>query len=55
MPEITLSRAINTGLRRAMEDDPKVVVMGQDVGGVSLWGCQAAAATGGSVGTLGGA
>ncbi|GAA0927041.1 alpha-ketoacid dehydrogenase subunit beta [Pseudonocardia zijingensis] len=29
---LTLSHAINTGLRQAMEDDPKVVVMGQDVG-----------------------
>ncbi|MFC5232386.1 alpha-ketoacid dehydrogenase subunit beta [Pseudonocardia zijingensis] len=32
MPVLTLSHAINTGLRQAMEDDPKVVVMGQDVG-----------------------
>mgnify|MGYP002620538818 FL=1 len=34
MPELTLSKAINTGLRRALEDDPKVIVMGQDVGGL---------------------
>ncbi|GAA1858016.1 alpha-ketoacid dehydrogenase subunit beta [Pseudonocardia ailaonensis] len=34
MPVLTLSKAINTGLRQAMEDDPKVVVMGQDVGGL---------------------
>jgi 2-oxoisovalerate dehydrogenase E1 component beta subunit len=32
MPELTLSKAINAGLRRALEDDPKVIVMGQDVG-----------------------
>ncbi|WP_236792019.1 alpha-ketoacid dehydrogenase subunit beta [Amycolatopsis sp. GM8] len=34
MPVLTLSKAINTGLRRSLEDDPKVVVMGQDVGGL---------------------
>jgi pyruvate dehydrogenase E1 component beta subunit len=34
MPVLTLSKAINTGLRHALEDDPKVVVMGQDVGGL---------------------
>ncbi|WP_406690823.1 alpha-ketoacid dehydrogenase subunit beta [Saccharopolyspora sp. ID03-671] len=34
MSVLTLSKAINTGLRDAMEDDPKVVVMGQDVGGL---------------------
>ncbi|MGI5128290.1 alpha-ketoacid dehydrogenase subunit beta [Pseudonocardia sp. CA-107938] len=34
MPVRTLSKAINTGLRRALEDDPKVVVMGEDVGGL---------------------
>ncbi|MDX6362029.1 MAG: 2-oxoisovalerate dehydrogenase component beta subunit [Streptomyces sp.] len=32
MPLLTLSAAINRGLRRALEDDPKVVVMGQDIG-----------------------
>ncbi|MFJ9565073.1 alpha-ketoacid dehydrogenase subunit beta [Streptomyces fuscichromogenes] len=32
MPVLTLSKAINTGLRQALEDDPKVVVMGEDVG-----------------------
>ncbi|MGW2288728.1 alpha-ketoacid dehydrogenase subunit beta [Streptomyces phaeochromogenes] len=32
MPVLTLSKAINTGLRQALEDDPKVIVMGQDVG-----------------------
>jgi pyruvate dehydrogenase E1 component beta subunit len=30
----TLSKAINTGLRHALEDDPKVIVMGEDVGGL---------------------
>ncbi|TDQ55274.1 alpha-ketoacid dehydrogenase subunit beta [Actinorugispora endophytica] len=29
---LTLGKAINEGLRRAMEDDPKVLVMGEDVG-----------------------
>jgi pyruvate dehydrogenase E1 component beta subunit len=29
---LTLSRAMNEGLRRALEDDPKVLVMGEDVG-----------------------
>jgi pyruvate dehydrogenase E1 component beta subunit len=29
---ITLAKAINMGLRRAMEDDPKVLIMGEDVG-----------------------
>jgi pyruvate dehydrogenase E1 component beta subunit len=28
----TLAKALNTGLRTAMEDDPKVIVMGEDVG-----------------------
>ncbi|MGL5857500.1 MAG: alpha-ketoacid dehydrogenase subunit beta [Angustibacter sp.] len=32
MAQITLARAINTGLRAAMEADPKVLVMGEDVG-----------------------
>lgn len=32
MTEVTLAKAINVGLRRAMEDDPKVLVMGEDVG-----------------------
>lgn len=30
--ELTLGKAINAGLRRAMENDPKVLVMGEDVG-----------------------
>ena len=29
---LTLGKAINEGLRRAMEDDPKVMIMGEDVG-----------------------
>ena len=29
---VTLAKAINMGLRRAMEGDPRVLVMGEDVG-----------------------
>jgi 2-oxoisovalerate dehydrogenase E1 component subunit beta len=32
MTVLTLSKAINEGLRKALEDDPKVLVMGEDVG-----------------------
>src|SRR6201996_5757375 len=32
MTNLTLSKAINQGLRRALEDDPKVLIMGEDVG-----------------------
>jgi pyruvate dehydrogenase E1 component beta subunit len=32
MPTLTLAKALNAGLRAAMEADPKVVVMGEDVG-----------------------
>jgi 2-oxoisovalerate dehydrogenase E1 component beta subunit len=32
MPQLTLSKALNDGLRAAMERDPKVLVMGEDVG-----------------------
>jgi pyruvate dehydrogenase E1 component beta subunit len=32
MPTYTIAKALNEGLRRAMEDDPKVLVMGEDVG-----------------------
>lgn len=32
MPKLTLAGALNDGLRAAMEADPKVVVMGEDVG-----------------------
>jgi pyruvate dehydrogenase E1 component beta subunit len=30
--KVTLAKALNMGLRKAMEDDPKVLVMGEDVG-----------------------
>jgi pyruvate dehydrogenase E1 component beta subunit len=30
--QITLAKALNTGLRKAMENDPKVLIMGEDVG-----------------------
>ena len=29
---LTLGKALNTGLRKALENDPKVVIMGEDVG-----------------------
>ena len=29
---LTIGKALNVGLRRALEDDPKVVIMGEDVG-----------------------
>ena len=29
---ITLAKALNAGLRKAMEDDPKVILMGEDIG-----------------------
>ncbi len=32
MTTMTLSKALNAGLRKALEDDPKVLVMGEDVG-----------------------
>jgi 2-oxoisovalerate dehydrogenase E1 component beta subunit len=32
MTSLTLSKAINAGLRRALESDPKVMIMGEDVG-----------------------
>ncbi|GLW12609.1 2-oxoisovalerate dehydrogenase subunit beta [Microtetraspora sp. NBRC 13810] len=32
MTTLSLSKAINEGLRKALEDDPKVLVMGEDVG-----------------------
>src|SRR6201998_4385923 len=32
MTTLTLSKAINAGLRRALENDNKVVIMGEDVG-----------------------
>ena len=30
--QLTLSKAIGSGLRRALEDDPSVVLMGEDIG-----------------------
>jgi pyruvate dehydrogenase E1 component beta subunit len=32
MEILTIGKALNTGLRRALEDDPKVLIMGEDVG-----------------------
>lgn len=32
MTELTLSKAINSGLRRALQDDPRVVLLGEDIG-----------------------
>jgi pyruvate dehydrogenase E1 component beta subunit len=32
MTTVTLAKALNEGLRKSMEDDPKVLVMGEDVG-----------------------
>jgi len=32
MTSLTLSRALNEGLRKALENDPKVLIMGEDVG-----------------------
>jgi 2-oxoisovalerate dehydrogenase E1 component beta subunit len=32
MSRVTLSRALNEGLRKALEADPKVLIMGEDVG-----------------------
>jgi pyruvate dehydrogenase E1 component beta subunit len=32
METLTIGKALNTGLRRALEDDPKVLIMGEDVG-----------------------
>ena len=32
MTKVTLAKALNAGLRKAMEDDPKVLIMGEDVG-----------------------
>jgi len=30
--KLTMAKALNDGMRKAMEDDPKVVIMGEDVG-----------------------
>ncbi|MBO0889340.1 MAG: alpha-ketoacid dehydrogenase subunit beta [Acidothermales bacterium] len=32
MSKVTLGKALNLGLRKALEDDPKVLIMGEDVG-----------------------
>src|SRR6266496_3701925 len=32
MSPVTMSKALNEGLRKALEEDPKVIVMGEDVG-----------------------
>src|SRR5688572_19351186 len=32
MTVLSLSKALNEGMRKAMEDDPKVLIMGEDVG-----------------------
>lgn len=32
MTELTMVKAVNAGLRRAMTDDPKVLIMGEDIG-----------------------
>lgn len=32
MSTLTLGKALNVGLRKALEDDPKVLIMGEDVG-----------------------
>ncbi len=32
MTKLTLSRALNEGLRKALENDPKALIMGEDVG-----------------------
>ena len=32
MTTLTLAKALNEGLRKALEDDPKVIIMGEDVG-----------------------
>ncbi|WP_406311578.1 alpha-ketoacid dehydrogenase subunit beta [Streptosporangium sp. NBC_01639] len=32
MTTLTLAKALNEGMRKAMEDDPKVLIMGEDVG-----------------------
>src|SRR3954463_13574978 len=32
MTSLTIAKALNAGLRRAMEDDPKVLLAGEDIG-----------------------
>ena len=32
MSKLTFARAINAGLRKSLENDPKVVLIGEDIG-----------------------
>ena len=32
MSTLTIGKALNEGLRKALENDPKVLIMGEDVG-----------------------
>jgi 2-oxoisovalerate dehydrogenase E1 component subunit beta len=32
MTPVTMAKALNEGLRKALDDDPKVIIMGEDVG-----------------------
>ncbi|MBW3550928.1 MAG: alpha-ketoacid dehydrogenase subunit beta, partial [Proteobacteria bacterium] len=32
MAQMMMAKALNEGLRRAMENDPKVILMGEDIG-----------------------
>ncbi|MCW2571393.1 MAG: transketolase, central region, partial [Frankiales bacterium] len=32
MAQLTMAKALNEGLRKAMEEDPKVILMGEDIG-----------------------
>ena len=32
MAQLTMAKALNEGLRKTMEDDPKVILMGEDIG-----------------------
>src|SRR6185295_6242654 len=32
MTQMTFARAINSGLRKSLENDPKVILMGEDIG-----------------------
>ena len=37
MTALTMAKALNAGLRRALEADPKAVIAGQDVGKLDLF------------------